>query len=90
MDLLWERSALKHVAQVTTPTMLVHGNNDHNVPTAEAEQFFIALQDVGVEAVLVLYPREGHGFREIAHQVDLIDRSVSWYEKHFRSIQPTN
>ncbi len=83
MDVLWERSPLKHVAQVTTPVMLVHGENDNDVPIAEAEQFYIALRDVGVEAMMVRYPREGHGVRETAHAVDLIERSIAWYEKHF-------
>jgi dipeptidyl aminopeptidase/acylaminoacyl peptidase len=83
MDVLWERSPLKHVANVRTPTMLVHGENDNDVPIAEAEQFYVALHDVGVEAVMVRYPREGHGVRETGHMVDLIDRSVAWYRKHF-------
>ncbi|HLJ89816.1 MAG TPA: S9 family peptidase [Candidatus Angelobacter sp.] len=83
MDILWERSALKHVAAAHTPTMLMHGENDADVPIAEAEQFYIALKDVGVEAVMVRYPREGHGLREPKHQVDSIDRSIGWYEKHF-------
>ena len=83
MDVLWERSALKHVASAHTPTMLMHGENDNDVPIAEAEQFYVALRDVGVEAVMVRYPREGHGLREPRHQVDSLDRSISWYEKHF-------
>jgi len=83
MDLLWERSPLKHVARVRTPTLLVHGENDNDVPIAEAEQFYIALKDVGVETVMVRYPREGHGLRETGHVVDLIERSIAWYEKHF-------
>ncbi len=83
MDVLWERSALKHVANVKTPTMLVHGENDNDVPIAESEQYYIALKDVGVETIMVRYPREGHGIREIGHQIDLIKRSMAWYEKHF-------
>jgi len=83
MDVLWERSALKHVGKVATPTMLVHGENDNDVPIAESEQFFIALKDVGVPVVMVRYPREGHGLREPRHLVDLMDRSVKWYEKWF-------
>jgi dipeptidyl aminopeptidase/acylaminoacyl peptidase len=83
MDVAWERSALKHVAAAHTPTMLLHGENDNDVPIAEAEQFFIALKDVGTEAVLVRYPREGHGLNEIKHIIDSIDRSIAWYEKHF-------
>lgn len=83
MDILWQRSALKYVAQAHTPTMLIHGENDNDVPIAEAEQFYIALKDVGVESVMVRYPREGHGLREPKHQVDSIDRGIAWYEKHF-------
>jgi dipeptidyl aminopeptidase/acylaminoacyl peptidase len=82
MDTLWERSALRYVDRVRTPTLLVHGENDDDVPIAEAEQFYIALKDVGVETVMVRYPREGHGIRETAHVVDLIDRSVAWYRRH--------
>jgi dipeptidyl aminopeptidase/acylaminoacyl peptidase len=83
MDVAWERSALKHVAAAHTPTMLMHGENDNDVPIAEAEQFFIALKDVGTEAVFVRYPREGHGLSETKHVIDSIDRSIAWYEKHF-------
>ncbi len=83
MDEAWERSALKHVANVHTPTMLVHGENDPDVPIAEAEQYFVALKDVGVETVMVRYPREGHGVRETKHSIDLMDRSIAWYESHF-------
>lgn len=83
MDVAWERSALKHVAAAHTPTMLMHGENDNDVPIAEAEQFFIALKDVGTEAVFVRYPREGHGIRETKHVIDSTDRAIAWYEKHF-------
>jgi dipeptidyl aminopeptidase/acylaminoacyl peptidase len=82
MDDAWERSALKHVAKVHTPSMLVHGENDANVPLAEAEQYFVALKDVGVDRIFVRYPR-GHGLHETKHIVDWIDRSVAWYQSHF-------
>src|ERR1039457_2160344 len=56
MDFAWERSALKHAANVRTPTLLMHGENDPDVPIAEAEQYFIALKDVGVDTVFVQLP----------------------------------
>ena len=83
MDVAWERSALKHVAAAHTPTMLMHGENDNDVPIAEAEQFFIALKDVGTEAIFVRYPREGHGLSETGHNIDSMNRCIAWYEKHF-------
>jgi dipeptidyl aminopeptidase/acylaminoacyl peptidase len=87
MDVMWERSALKHVAKAKTPTMFMHGENDNDVPIAEAEQYYIALRDVGVEAIMVRYPREGHGIRESKHVVDSIDRCINWYVKHFPQSQ---
>jgi dipeptidyl aminopeptidase/acylaminoacyl peptidase len=88
MDTLLQRSAIRHVANAHTPTMLMHGENDNDVPIAEAEQFYIGLRDVGTEAVMVRYPREGHGIRESKHVVDSIDRSIRWYEKHFPPSAP--
>jgi dipeptidyl aminopeptidase/acylaminoacyl peptidase len=83
MDEAWKRSALKYVSAVHTPTLIIHGENDNDVPIAEAEQFFIGLKDVGTEAVFVRYPREGHGLQEVKHQIDWTDRSIAWYEEHF-------
>jgi dipeptidyl aminopeptidase/acylaminoacyl peptidase len=83
MDLAWERSALKHIAGAHTPTLIIHGENDNDVPIAEAEQMFVALKDLGVETVFLRYPREGHGLTEVKHQIDATDRSIAWYEKHF-------
>lgn len=83
MDVAWERSAMKHIAAAHTPTLIIHGENDNDVPIAEAEQVFIALKDLGVETVFLRYPREGHGLSEVKHQIDATDRSIDWYEKHF-------
>lgn len=83
MDRLFQRSPIRHVARVKTPVLLLHGENDNDVPITESEQFFIALKDVGVDTVLVRYPREGHGIREARHQADVITQSIAWYEKYF-------
>jgi dipeptidyl aminopeptidase/acylaminoacyl peptidase len=83
MDTLWARSALRYVSKVKTPVMFIHGENDNDVPIAEAEQYYVALRDVGVPTVMVRYPREGHGLREIAHIADSINRSIVWYDRWF-------
>ena len=89
MDLLWERSPIRYVQKVKTPVMFMHGENDNDVPIAEAEQFYIALRDAGVESIMVRYPREGHGIRETRHVVDVIDRSIEWYKRHFTAAPST-
>ena len=83
MDDVWKRSAIRYVAQVHTPTMLVHGENDPDVPIDQAEQYYVALRDVGVETIFLRYPREGHGLAETRHVIDAINRKMAWYEKHF-------
>ncbi len=83
IDKLWDRSAIRYANKVKTPVMFIHGENDNDVPIVEAEQFYIALKDVGVETVMLRYPREGHGLRETKHVVDALDRSIAWYDRHF-------
>jgi dipeptidyl aminopeptidase/acylaminoacyl peptidase len=85
IDRLWERSAIRYANRVRTPTMFLHGENDNDVPIAEAEQFYIALKDVGVDTIMIRYPREGHGIRETRHVIDAFERSVAWYERHFQA-----
>jgi dipeptidyl aminopeptidase/acylaminoacyl peptidase len=82
IDMLWERSAIRYANKVKTPVLFVHGENDNDVPIEEAEQFYIALHDVGVETMMLRYPREGHGLRETKHIVDALERAIAWYKKH--------
>lgn len=83
-DKLWERSPLKHIKNVKTPTMLVHGENDNDVHITQAEEMYTALKMRGVDTVLVRYPREGHGIREPKHRVDNLQRVLDWFEKYLR------
>lgn len=83
MDRLFQRSPIRHVARVKTPVMFLHGEQDNDVPITEDQQFFIALKDVGVDTVMVLYPGEGHGIASHKHQIDVLERSAAWYEKYF-------
>jgi dipeptidyl aminopeptidase/acylaminoacyl peptidase len=82
---LWEHSALAYVANVKTPTMFVHGVLDEDVSIAEPEQMYNALKQVGVEAVFLRYPREGHGLREPGHIVDALKRSLDWYARFVKA-----
>jgi dipeptidyl aminopeptidase/acylaminoacyl peptidase len=73
------RSPISFAAEIRTPVLLLHGEEDPNVPLGQAVYFERALRRYQVEHELVVYPREGHGIRERAHQLDLLRRSVSWF-----------
>jgi dipeptidyl aminopeptidase/acylaminoacyl peptidase len=85
---LWQHSAVAHIANVKTPTMVVHGELDGDVSIAEAETMYNALRQVGVEAVFLRYPHEGHGLRDPVHVVDAMQRSLEWYD-HLVSGKPS-
>jgi dipeptidyl aminopeptidase/acylaminoacyl peptidase len=83
-EILWKHSPLAFVKKVMTPTMFIHGERDNDVPITEAEQMYTALKRRGIEAVLVRYPREGHGLREPLHRVDQIHRSLAWFDSYLQ------
>ena len=79
---LWKWSPLSHAAGVTTPTLFIHGEQDNDVHITQAEEMYTALRRQGIEAVLVRYPREGHGFREPKHNLDRTIRTLDWFDRH--------
>jgi len=77
-----ERSPLTHVGRVKTPTLLVHGEQDKDVPWEQSLEYYTALKHFGVPTQCVIYPREPHGFTERAHQIDLMRRTFEWFERY--------
>jgi dipeptidyl aminopeptidase/acylaminoacyl peptidase len=83
-ELLWQWSPLRYVKQVQTPTLFLHGENDNDVHITQAEEMYMALKRRGIDAVLVRYPREGHGLREPKHRVDALERTLAWFDKYLK------
>jgi dipeptidyl aminopeptidase/acylaminoacyl peptidase len=71
------------------PTLLLHGEFDSGVPVSQAYEFYTALKDAGVEAELVIYPRERHNIQEYSHRVDLQKRMLAWFDKHLKLPETT-
>ena len=56
-----DRSSIFYVGNVTTPTMLMTGENDLRTPIGQAEEFYQALQHLDVPTVMVRFQDEWHG-----------------------------
>lgn len=76
------RSPITLAARVTTPTLVLHGEDDHRVPVSQGTAFHRALQDTGVHVELVTYPREPHSVGERVHQLDVLRRVRDFYGRH--------
>ena len=84
-DLYWDRSPLKHVKNVKTPTLVLHSDNDFRVPIEQGEQWFRALRHFGVPAEVVFFPRENHNLTrtgEPKHLVESINWQVYWFDRY--------
>jgi dipeptidyl aminopeptidase/acylaminoacyl peptidase len=74
-------SPVSYASRVRTPVLIIHGQEDTNVPVSQAVQFHRALRNFGVEHELVVYPREGHMINERAHRLDLLHRTRAWFDR---------
>jgi dipeptidyl aminopeptidase/acylaminoacyl peptidase len=65
----------------------MHGQQDRCVPAGQAEELYAGLREFGIEAELVIYPREGHQVREPAHLEDQRERMLRWLGTHLEPPQ---
>ncbi len=76
-----------HIANVTTPTLLLHGVNDRTDTEPQSMMYFTALKDQGKETRYIKFPREPHGFREPRHQRTRDIEEIRWIQKYVRGIE---
>jgi dipeptidyl aminopeptidase/acylaminoacyl peptidase len=81
-DRYWKQSPLYYVKNVTTPTLILHGEIDPRVPTGQGYEMYNALKRRGVETSMVVYPRTQHGPQEPKFILDIMQRHLDWVAKH--------
>ena len=80
------QSSYTHINKVTTPTLLLHGEQDETCTIGQSMMFYQGLRDRGVTTRFIRFPREPHGFRE-PHHIRMRDaEEISWLMKHTRGI----
>jgi dipeptidyl aminopeptidase/acylaminoacyl peptidase len=77
-------SPISFIQRVKTPTLVLQGERDAEVPAPQAYEFWHALKALGVETQLVIYPDEGHHFAKADHERDRLRRVVDWFDRHLR------
>jgi dipeptidyl aminopeptidase/acylaminoacyl peptidase len=77
-------SPITFIKNVKTPTLIVVGERDGECPAPQSYEFWHALNTLGVPNQFVVYPREGHRFRESEHKRDVMERAAKWFEDHLK------
>ncbi|MBI3983605.1 MAG: S9 family peptidase [Gemmatimonadetes bacterium] len=75
-------SPMTFIKQARTPTLIQHGEFDRRVPIPNAYELYQGLQDVGVEARLIVYKGFGHGITKPKERLAAVWHNWQWFGKH--------
>jgi dipeptidyl aminopeptidase/acylaminoacyl peptidase len=77
-----EHSPIFYVHQAKTPTLILCGENDRRVPLPQSIEMYRGLKANGVPTELAIFPRSGHGPRELRHMLFKMNKEFQWLEKY--------
>lgn len=88
MNHLWvNRSPAFYVQKITTPVLILQGDQDQYTNLANSQEMYQALKILGRTVEFVVYPREGHGIRnEPQHYFNMLTRGLNWFKKYLKNV----
>jgi dipeptidyl aminopeptidase/acylaminoacyl peptidase len=84
-EMLRRLSPIYRIDRIKSPTIVLHGANDTNVPVIEAEQVVENLKKRNVPVEYVLFPDEGHGWRRMPNRIRSTVAIVRFFEIHLKA-----
>ncbi|HEU4577689.1 MAG TPA: prolyl oligopeptidase family serine peptidase [Polyangiaceae bacterium] len=80
-ELLRELSPIHRFDRLRAPLLVVHGENDSNVPLEEAEQVVAAARARGVPVEYLLFREEGHELLQLRNKQRFVEAATAWFER---------
>jgi dipeptidyl aminopeptidase/acylaminoacyl peptidase len=85
----WKRSPLSLVGNVSTPTMLLTGEEDYRTPMSETEQYYQALKHRGIDTLMVRIPGASHSiYARPSNLIAKVNNILAWFER-YRTMEET-
>jgi dipeptidyl aminopeptidase/acylaminoacyl peptidase len=84
-------SPVRTAGRITTPTLIVHSENDWRCPPEQGEQLFVALKRAGVATEMVRFPGEGHELSRSGtpkHRVERFEAILDWHARYLGTAGP--
>ena len=78
------RSPLQHADSIRAPVIFFQGLDDVVVPPEQTERMAAALRANGIAVEVHLFPEEGHGFRNGATQIQVLEATEAFFRRHFQ------
>jgi len=89
-DKVRAQSPQAFVDSVTTPTLVIHSEQDLRCPLGQAERYFASLQANGVESELLIFPGENHELSRSGrprHRVQRFEAILDWWRRYLPVIE---
>jgi dipeptidyl aminopeptidase/acylaminoacyl peptidase len=77
-------SPITFIKKAKTPTLVLVGDRDIEVPAPQSYEFWHALKTLGVKTQFVVYPNEGHRISNIEHRRDIMQRAFRWFTENLK------
>jgi len=90
---LLAQSPIRYAANAKTPLLLIHSENDLRCTIQQAEEFFVALKEVGCQVELVRFPGENHELSRSGkpkHRVERLQHILRWFNQHLKPLGTTS
>ena len=82
-EFYWKQSPISLVGNVSTPTMVMVGEEDWRTPAWEAEQYYTALKIQEIDTVLVRIPGASHSIASRPSRlIAKVDNILGWFAKY--------
>ncbi|WP_376693618.1 prolyl oligopeptidase family serine peptidase [Wenzhouxiangella sp. EGI_FJ10409] len=80
-ELYVEQSPVYNADKIETPMLLLHGEDDTNVPVGESDNMFTALKLLGREVEMVEFPGQDHWILDREQRYIWWDSILAWYDR---------
>jgi dipeptidyl aminopeptidase/acylaminoacyl peptidase len=83
-ELYRKANVLPDVPKITAPLLIMHGEDDPQVPPYESAQFVAALKRANKPYLYFTYPKEGHGFTQRDHRLDAWRKEIAFLDRYLQ------
>jgi dipeptidyl aminopeptidase/acylaminoacyl peptidase len=80
------RSPLVHAKNIVKPLLVIQGKNDPRVLEAESQEIAAAVRANGVPVEYVLFPDEGHGFKNKENRIRASEAYLAFLQTYLRGL----
>ena len=81
-DKMWDMSPIKYVEGINVPVLIIHGSQDRRVPIGQSVELYTALKRMGKKVFFYQYDYNGHSFKQISHNDDMIAVSLNFFKNY--------